>query len=180
MSDDLKFRHSFSCIVKEPSGSGKSSFVIRFLQNLRHLCTEPTFAGEIVWCYGEKSAVPSRHKLPAYVTFNESVPEDFGSANVEPSLVILGDLLTDVYSKQVCEMFSRGSHHRDISVILITQILFHQGRFCRDISSNAHYIVALKIIRDKKQFMYLAGKVYPENSLGRYNAYLDATQEPYG
>jgi len=40
--------------------------------------------------------------------------------------------------------------------------------------------VALKNVRDKKQFMYLAGQVYPEDSLGLYNAYLNATQEPYG
>jgi len=28
--------------------------------------------------------------------------------------------------------------------------------------------------------MYLASQVYPEDSLDLYNAYLDATQEPYG
>jgi len=159
---------------------GKSTFALRFHQNLRHLCTEPTFASGIVWCYGEKSAVPSSHKLPPYVTLNESVPEDFGSANGEPRFVILDDLLTDVYTKQVCEMITRGSQHRNIIVIFITQNLFHHGRFCRDISLNAHYIVALKKVGDKKQFMYLADKAYPEDSLGLYNAYLDAKQEPYG
>jgi len=94
--------------------------------------------------------------------------------------VILDDLLNDVYSKQVCYLFTRGSHHRNISVILITQNLFHQGRYCRHISLNAHYLVAVKNVRDKMQFMYLAQKVYPEDSLGLYNAYLDATQRPHG
>jgi len=109
------------------------------------------------------------------------VPEDFGSANGESCLVILEDLLTDDgYSKQVYELFTRGSHHRNISVILITQNLFHQGRYCRDISLNDHYIEALKIVRDKKQLMYLTGQVYPEDSLGLYNAYLNATQKTYG
>ena len=73
-----------------PSGSGKTSFVKRFLQNSCSLCTEPTFAGGIVCCYGEKSAVP--YRLPADVTYNEGVPEVFGSANGEPCLVILDDL----------------------------------------------------------------------------------------
>jgi len=81
MSDDLKFRHPFSCIVSGPSGSGKSSFVTRFFQNIDYLCSEPTFAGGIVWSYVEKSAAPSRHLLPANVRYNEGVPEDFGSAN---------------------------------------------------------------------------------------------------
>jgi len=94
--------------------------------------------------------------------------------------VILDDLLTDVYSKQVCELFTRNSHHWNISVILITQNLFLQGRFGRDISLNGHYIVALKNVRDKIQFMYLASQMYPEDILGLYNAYQNATQEPYG
>jgi len=123
------------------------SFVKRFLQNLHDLCTEPTFDGEIVWCYGEKSAVPSR--LPVYVAYNEGVPENFGSASGETSLVIVDDLINDVYSKQVREFFTRGSLHRNISVILITQNLFHQSRFCRDISLNVHYIVVLKNVRNK-------------------------------
>jgi len=78
--------------------------VIGFLQNLAYLCTEPTFAGGIVWCYGKNSAVPSRHQLPANVRYKEGVPEDFDSSNSEPCLLILDDLLTDFHSKQVCEL----------------------------------------------------------------------------
>jgi len=40
--------------------------------------------------------------------------------------------------------------------------------------------VALKNVRHKKYFMYLASQVYREDSLSLYNAYFDATQEPYG
>jgi len=127
MSNDLKFSHTFSCIVSGHSGSLKLSFCIRFLQNLAYLFTEQTFAVGIVWCYGEKSAVPSRHQLPANVRYNEGVREVFGSANGEPCLVNLDDLLNDVYSKQVCELFTRCCHHRNISVILMTQNLIHQA-----------------------------------------------------
>jgi len=93
--------------------------------------------------------------------------------------VILEDLLKEVYSKQVCDMFTRGSY-RYISVILITKNLSHQGRLCRDISLNIHYVVALKNVRDKKQFMYLANQVNHEDSISLYNVYLNATQEPHG
>jgi hypothetical protein len=94
--------------------------------------------------------------------------------------VILDDLLNDVYSQQVCNLFTKGSHHRSISVILITQNLFHQGRYCRDISLNAKYIVVLKNVRDKNQFRHLARQVYPENSGSLYKAYLEATERPHG
>lgn len=74
----------------------------------------------------------------------------------EPRLFVLDDLLNDVYSRQVCDLFTKGSHHRNISVILITQNLFHQGRYCRDILLNATYLVLLKNVGDMTQFAYLA------------------------
>jgi hypothetical protein len=47
---DLKFKHPFTCIISRPTGSGKSSFCIRLLQNLDALSTGPDFRGGIVWC----------------------------------------------------------------------------------------------------------------------------------
>jgi len=165
MSDDLKFKHPFTCIIIGPSGSGKSSFCVLFLHNLDALCTERDFDCGVIWCYSEETAVPSPTKLPkSDVHFNEGRP----------------CLVNDVYSKQVCDLLTKGSHHRNISVILITQNLFHQGRYCRDISLNVKYLVLLKNVRDKNQFMFLARQVYPENSASLYKAYLDATQRPHG
>jgi GTPase SAR1 family protein len=57
MSDDLKFKHPFTSIVSGPTGSGKSSFCMGFLQNL-YSCTEQNFDGGIIWCYSESTAVP--------------------------------------------------------------------------------------------------------------------------
>jgi len=157
MSDDLKFLQQFMCIICETSVSGKSSFCVRLLQNLDPLCTERDFNGGLIWCYSEKTAVPSPTELPkSDVNFNEGVPTDFENPRGRPCLVILDDLLNDVYSKLVCDLFTKGSHHRNISVILTTQNPFHQGRYCRDISLNAKYLVLLKDVRDKNQFMFLA------------------------
>jgi GTPase SAR1 family protein len=176
--EEIKFKAPFTCIISGPSGSGKSSFCIRLLQNLKSLCTESRFDGGIIWCYSEKTAVPSQ--LGENVRFHEGVPDNFDNARGRPCLVILDDLLNDVYSQQVCNLFTKGSHHRNISVILITQNLFHQGRYCRDISLNAKYIVVLKNVRDKNQFRHLARQVYPENSDSLYKAYLEATERPHG
>ena len=69
--------------------------------------------------------------------------EDLDNAQGIPCLVIHDDLLSDVYSKQVCDLFMKDSHHRNISVILITQNVIlitqniFQGPYCRDISLNA-------------------------------------------
>jgi len=145
------------------------------------MCTERDFNGGVIWCYSEKSAVPSPSDLPkSDVHFNEGVRKYFAKARGRPCLVILDDLLNDVYSKQMCDLFTKGSHHRNISVILITQNHFQQVRYCRDISLNAKYQVLLKNVRDNNQFMFLALHVYPEKSASPYKAYLGSTQRPHG
>jgi hypothetical protein len=183
MAGDIRFKHPFTCIVGGPTGSGKSTFCINFLQNLDTLCTEPEFAGGIVWCYSEQSAVPIQ-KLKALrnknVQIRKGVPDDFKNTAGKPCLFILDDLLNEVFSRAVCDLFTRGSHHRNLSVILFTQNFFHKASHCRNISLNAKYLVALKNVRDRNQFSFLARQVLPENSASLCAAYRDATQNPHG
>ena len=142
LCEDLGFKHPFTCIISGPSGSGKSSFSIKLLQNLGSLSTETEFDGGILWCYGESNAVPSVD-VGRNVQFHEGVPDNFANADNKPRLIILDVLLNEAYSGEVCQLFTKGTHHRNISVILITQNLFHQANYCRDISLNAKYIVLL-------------------------------------
>ena len=97
----------------------------------------------------------------------------------KPCLIILDDLLNEAYSGEVCKLFTKGSHHPNISVILITHNLFPQGNHCRTISLNAKYVL-LKNTRDKNQFTYLARQVYLKDSAGQYEANLEATKQPHG
>ena len=181
MDIDLRLKHPFTCLLSGPTGSGKSTFCVKFLKNLDTQCTESRFSGGIIWCYSEKTAVPYKQLTGVKnIRFQEGLPETFGNTRGKPSLLILDDLLNQVYSETVCDLFTKGSHHRNVSVILVTQNLFHQGPKCRDISLNAKYVVALKNVRDRNQFSFLARQAYPENSDSLYRAYLDATSRPHG
>ena len=71
MENHVKFKHPFTCIVAGPTGSGKTSFVIKLLQKLKTLFTESRFEGEIIWCYSEETAVLSKQleKLGLHITY---------------------------------------------------------------------------------------------------------------
>ena len=45
---------------------------------------------------------------------------------------------------------------------------------------TAKYIVAMKNVRGKSQFLHLARQVYPEERDGLFRAYLDGTKIPHG
>jgi hypothetical protein len=84
MSQDLRFKHPFTCIISGRSGSGKSSFCIKFLQKLTSLCTDPNSSGGILWCYGERNAVPSHQFASGKgVQFHEGVHENIATREAD-------------------------------------------------------------------------------------------------
>lgn len=115
------------------------------------------------------------------VEFFEGLPQssDFASDS-EPKLIICDDLMRESSNSSIIDIFSRGSHHRNLSVIFITQNLFHQGPGQRDISLNSNYIVIFKNPRDKAQIQHLARQTYPEYPRFLQEAYIDATSKPHG
>jgi len=150
------------------------------LQTLETLCTVTDFGGGIVWCYSEISAIPYRQLTGTkHVCFHEVLPANINKSGEKPCLSILDNLLNYAYSKDVCDLFKKGSRHRNINVILITRNRIHKGKFCRDITLNAKCIV-LNIVRDREQFSHLARQVLPHDSKGLSDTNLHATEEPYG
>ena len=100
-------------------------------------------------------------ELKENIQFLDGLSENFGNAQGKPRLLILHYLLNQVYSEAVYELFTKGSHHSNVSIILGTQNPFHQVPKCRDISLNENYVVALKNVLDN-QFCFVARQVYPE------------------
>jgi hypothetical protein len=97
----------------------------------------------------------------------------------EPILLIIDDLMSEINSDTE-KIFTRMSHHRNISVVFIMQNLFPKNKFARTMSLNAHYMVLFKNPRDAGQFAVLAKQMYPNSNKFAVEAYKDATGCPYG
>ena len=81
--------------------------------------------------------------------------------------------------KKLVQLFTQGSHHRNLSIFYIVQNPFKQGASSRTISLNSQYIVVFKNPRDSAQIQYLAQEVYPRNRKFLIESFLDATQKPH-
>ena len=42
---------------------------------------------------------------------------------------------------RIVDLFTKGCHHRNVSILYLTQNVFPQGKACRDISLNTQYLV---------------------------------------
>ena len=58
MDVELRFKHPFTCIVAGTTGSGKSSFDVKFLKLLKTQCNDSKFSGGIKWCFKKEDDGP--------------------------------------------------------------------------------------------------------------------------
>lgn len=170
----LKFKHSATYLIAGPTFSGKTSLIKKFLTE-RHSLID-TWIEEVIYCLPEDQVVDE--SIP-YTKLNRGVPEISMFNDLKPRIVILDDLLSSV-DTNVVELFTRGSHHYNLSVIFVVQNLFSKNKGVRDISLNSHYIFLMKNPRDRQQINTLARQISPENSRFICESYKDATNEPYG
>lgn len=176
----LQLESPFTLIVSGPSSSGKTSWTCHFLNNLNDMVDKTV--DQIIWCYAEENSTHSVKKCIneeqlSRIKFVPGIPNEIDNPDNQSILYVIDDLMMESYNKQVCALFTRGSHHLNLSIILITQNIFHSGKYCRDISLNAKYMCIFKSPRDGNQFRYLAKQIYPEASSSLYNVYKTITDD---
>ena len=169
----LAFKHPFTAIVAGPTSCGKTVFVFRLIDHVSKMIDPQP--NKIVDCYGEYQQAFARYPR---VVFHQGLPDwnDFDGS--QPILLIIDDLMQET-NETVVNLFTKGSHHRNVSIMYLAQNLFPKNKFARTISLIAHYMVLFKNPRDASQFANLARQMYPKRSQFAVKAYKDATREPY-
>jgi hypothetical protein len=158
----VPFQHPFTGICAGPTGCGKT-VLIRNIVLCAGEMIDPCPA-RIIWYYAETQ--PELEQSLGYtgVEFRQGLPElaEF-DGNQEPVLLIVDDFMSEC-NAEITKLFTKGSHHRNLSVWFLMQNFFHKGKEIRSITLNAHYIILFKNPRDKQQIKYLARQMYDTNS----------------
>lgn len=174
----MHFVSPCNCLIVGQSQSGKSVFIEKLILNReKYISGAPI--NHVVYCCKNKRFAPNEleSSVPNFKVF-EGVPDISTIKN--NTLLIIDDLMVDldIYSKKIKELFCVSSHHCQISVFLLLQNLYC-GKLSGDISYNAHYIVFMRSMRNKRYFSYLARQLAPNNWRSLENAYIEALKIPY-
>jgi len=161
----LPLRHPFTALLAGPTGCSKTRFVFKLIADARVMVDPPP--RRIVYCYGQYQQLFCKYPR---VTFHQGLPNlnDFDGG--ESTLLVVDDLMNET-DDSVANLFTKGSHHRNISVVFLVQNLFHKNKHIRTISLNAHYMVLFKNPQDASQLASLARQMYPNRSAFAVEAY---------
>ena len=153
-------RHPSSVIVAAPSGSGKTVLVERLLREKKVFQTPPK---KMVYAYDRWQPRFDCMKREG-IQFYQGIPDTTQLTQWFPKggVLVLDDLMAEGgQDKRVLDLFTKDSHHRNITVLFLTQDLFPPGKCAKTINRNAHYI-AFKNPRDKTGIRNILMQMYPE------------------
>ena len=172
---------TFSMMVTSPSQSGKTEWIRKLL--FSPLIQQPS--KRILWCFGQwQPPHEELQKRIPYIEFVHGIQDYFHNTRFinagKRNLIIPEDLMTVAKCEQrIADLFTKCSHHRNISVVYLTQNVFPQGKACRDIALNTQYLVLFNNPIDRQQVANLVRRVYPSSSVTFMMRFEEATSHPY-
>jgi hypothetical protein len=177
---DVRFVTPFSMGVYGSRLSGKTVFVKNLLLMQNDIINEPF--KKVIWIYNSWQEDLFRELMNGdfQIKFLDDLPDFKTMKKQENTVIVIDDYMEEASkSDEVEKLFTRG-RHLNISVIFLSQNLFHQGKHSRGMTLNTDYMVVFRNVRDVTQIATLARQMYKNKSEILIDAYEMATKKPYG
>ena len=139
--DMSQFKCPSSIMIAGPSQCGKATLTRQLLQQADSLFERSI--RKIVYCYGQWQNCFK--DMATQVTFVEGISEDIPSlfpSNRCPGILVLDDLMRNCSDDEhILDLFTKVSHHRDVTCIYLTQNQISTGEvFTKYLSEcSLHY-----------------------------------------
>lgn len=177
MESELQMKHPFGLLVSGSTSSGKSEWITRLIENRDRLID--TKFDRVIYHYGiftkkvlyfQSIGVETVPGMPDEKTY-------FHSTN-KPIFLIMDDLMLEASSEFLTALFTRASHHCNISTAFITQNLFEPK--LKVPRQNTQYFVFLRNPANQLPLRIFAAQVFPKLAKFFNDAYIDATKDLWG
>ena len=175
---DLRLKKNFKIFLSGPSGCGKTTFITDLITNLDQISVDPP--KKVIYFYKEWQTKFTDMEQTLGVNFiedNDMIIEQIKDFSV-PALVIFDDMLNSENLKAVAQLFTVFGRHLNLCLAFLTQRLFNNNEFFRQISQNSDYIGVFKNPRNSREIRTLASQITPK-TLELLTIYQKATKEPY-
>ena len=126
-----------------------------------------TVATRIIWVFSEwQPDYDMIHERYSSIEFDKGWGDeifDMLSHEQQNILVLDNQVGVSSSSSSVADLFTKWSHHRNLTVIYLVQNVYNHGKSQRTIFLNSHYSVLFCNGRDASQFRTMAYQICPNN-----------------
>jgi hypothetical protein len=176
---ECTLKHPARILIFGPTFSGKTTLVTKILENQEQLFNLKF--DRILYC-SDGSMLKTRNQvenIETYECFDKDLFDQF-DPNMRNCLIIDDFMHRAANDIQISELFTKRSHHQNVTIILLMQNIFPKSKYMTDIKRNASYIFLMSNPVDEKSIKLLSQHLDPSNPSFIYNCFIDATKnKPY-
>lgn len=178
MAFNIRLKEHFKLFLCGPSGCGKTTFILDLIKNIKLICNEPPSL--VIYFFKEwqdKFDYMTEMFGVKFIEDNDEIIEQIKSFN-QPALVIFDDMLNSKNLKTVAQLFTVHGRHLKLSLAFLSQRLFNNNEYFRQISQNSDYMCLFKNPRNALEIRNLASQITPK-TLELLHIFKESTKEPY-
>lgn len=169
----------FTALISGATGTGKSQWIMKMIRYANQMINNPP--AHIMYCYSEINPDILRLKNKGVEIYQGVPSKEEILERPKNLLLILDDLASEIDPKFLEALYTKGSHHWNVSVITVVQNLYSPSHI-KIARVNCHYICLMKNPQGLLQIRTLASQLFPGGK-SRYflESYNDAVeQQKYG
>lgn len=178
MESPLRITVPCRILICGATGVGKSHLTANLILQREKMFSE-TFK-IIYYCTKDENSIP--RQIRHLVKFVKGLPDETIINNIgnRHILIIIDDLMSEAFSSQEISNIFLSGRHRNVSILIISQLLYPKQKCAREIALNCSHLVIFPNQRDQSAIIHLAKQVYPSCPRSFKEMYLKATDyEPF-
>ena len=176
---DIRLKENFKLFVSGPSRCGKTFFVADMLQNIQTFAKQPPSLVVYIYKVWQTKFDEMSNVVHIFLEDQKNIVDKIKEyATGAPILIVFDDMINSSSLSELAPLFTVDARHMNMSLVFLTQRMFVNDEYFRQISQNCDYFIIFKNPRNSSEIRTLAQQITP-GSLHLINMYIEATKEPF-
>ena len=176
---DIRLKENFKLFISGPSRCGKTFFVSELLENIDTITKEPPETIIYVYKVWQSKFDEMKNVVHIFMEDSKKVIQNIKDvAQGQGIFVIFDDLINSKSLVDIATLFTVDGRHMNMSMAFLSQRMFVNNEYFRQISQNCDYFCIFKNPRNSSEIRTLAQQITP-GSLDLIEIYKEATKSPF-
>ena len=176
---DVRLKENFKLFISGPSRCGKTFFVSDLLQNIQTFAKQPPSLVIYIYKVWQSKFDEMNNVVHIFLEDQKDIVDKVKEyATGAPILIVFDDMINSSSLSELAPLFTVDARHMNMSLVFLTQRMFVNDEYFRQISQNCDYFIIFKNPRNSSEIRTLAQQITP-GSLHLINMYIEATKEPF-